>query len=534
MLEEIVVTNLGLIPNASITPAEGLTVITGETGAGKTVMLGALRLLIGESASRGLIGPHGDEAEVSARFVGETEIVVRRVVTSTRSKAYLSGAISTAAALRQEIGPRVSIVGQNDQHMITSSRGVRRLVDQLLTEGERPRVAEYESAWSALETVQREADLLGSDHRALERELETVRFQMEEIDAAGFAPGDDEELRGRVVRLRNAESLAAAIHTALHELTDDGAGGHIATALRALEDAMSIDPSLSDITRQVTESSTALSALAGEIARYASDLEMDPGRLDETEQRIALLGSLKRKYGDSLEDIETFRKNAGVREQEISTLLTSAGAIAERLEEATSDLNQRGDALREARINAANRLADAAHSHLTELGFATPVVAISVTRVRAGPKGADSATVLFASDESLQPAPVAAIASGGELSRLVLALTLASGSADVDLVAFDEIDSGIGGATALAMGKKLASLSNDRQVIGVTHLPQVAAFADRHFVVRRSGATTTIVEVRDGQRIEELARMLAGLSASEKGREHATELLAIAAAQRAP
>ena len=171
MLEELVVSNLGLIPEASLMPSSGLTVITGETGAGKTVMLGALRLLIGEPATKGLIGPSGDEADVSARFVDSTDHVARRVLTPNRSKAYLDGAISTASALRETIGPKVSIVGQHDQHTITSSEGVRRLVDVSLTSKERNDLDAYDAAWNAYEVVRAEADLLGSDQRHLAREL---------------------------------------------------------------------------------------------------------------------------------------------------------------------------------------------------------------------------------------------------------------------------------------------------------------------------------------------------------------------------
>lgn len=532
MLEEIVVSNLGLIPEASISPAEGLTVITGETGAGKTVMLGALRLLVGEPATRTVIGPHGDTADVSARFVDPGETVVRRVVSQRRSKAYLDGAISTASALKETIGPLVSIVGQHDQHTITSPRGVGRIVDQLLTDKGRASLDAYRSAWDGYQLVRAEADMLGTDHRHIEREIETVRFQIKEIDEAGFSEGDEEELRGRVTRLRNASGLAVSVDAALVGLGDDGAGGHVSAAARALERATDLDGSLRELSDQVENAAGMLSDLAAEVARYAADLDIDPMRLEETEQRVALLGALKRKYGDSLEDINAFRKEAVVRESELTALIESAGNIADRLDEATQELAVRGHELTDARRKASRRIAQSAVEHLKALGFTTPLVSIPIEHSNPGPMGADTATVMFASDEGLELAPVSAIASGGELSRLVLALTIASGSADAQVVAFDEIDTGIGGATALAMGRKLASLAEDRQVICVTHLPQVAAFADRHFVVAREGSTTTISEAEGDARTEELARMLAGLSASKKGREHASELMEIASKSR--
>lgn len=532
MLDEIVVSNLGLISSASLSPADGLTVITGETGAGKTVLLGALRLLIGEQAPKGLIGPHGEQTDVSARFVGTDEHIARRVVTAGRSRAYLDGAISTASALRDAVGGKISIVGQHDRHTITSAQGVRRLADNALSTTERTRLDLYASAWNTFKNVRDEADQLGSDHRSLTRELETLRFQIAEITDAGFELGDEQKLLDQVNKLRNSEALADSIDTALSHLGDEGAGAQIDAAARALNGAAYLDGSLLDLASQVVDVLAVVSEMNIEVARYASALEAEPAVLQETEQRVALLSSLKRKYGDSLEAVLSFRKEAVSREVELAELLESADDIAERLQKATEQVAIDGDALRAVRQNAADRIAVGATQHLKELGFSEPFVEITVSQSPPMGHGADSATVLFASDVSLTPGPVASIASGGELSRLVLALTLASGGAEADVVAFDEIDAGIGGETALAMGRKLASLAKGRQVICVTHLPQVAAFADRHYVVTRDGTTTSITESKDDARTEELSRMLAGLTSSEKGKEHAEELLAVAAEAR--
>jgi DNA repair protein RecN (Recombination protein N) len=528
MLEEVVVRNLGLISSATLTPSPGLTVITGETGAGKTAMLGALRLLIGEPAPKGLIGPNGDAADVSARFVASTEHVARRTVTPNRSKAYLDGAIATASALRETIGPMVSIVGQHDQHTITSSDGVRHLLDSALTKAERKDIDSYTSAWTEYEAIRSEADLLGADQRHLARELETIRFQIGEIMDSGFEVGDEELLRDQAVKLRHADELATAIDVAIERLGDTGASASIDQGARAISGAVALDPNLGDLHGQIGMLLTTLSDINAEIVRYAADLEVEPIQLEETEQRVALLASLKRKYGDSLESIMGFRKDAEIREDELASLLASADDIKDRLDAVTGSLRVAGDTLRSTRQQAADRIATTAVSHLRDLGFTAPVIDISVAPSPPTRSGSDTVTVLFASDDSLSPGPVASIASGGELSRLVLALTLASGGAETDVVAFDEIDAGVGGETALAMGRKLASLALTRQVLCVTHLPQVAAFADEHYVVRREGVSATISAVLDGQRTEELSRMLAGLSSSDKGKQHAEELLALA------
>jgi DNA repair protein RecN (Recombination protein N) len=532
MLEEVVVGNLGLISTASLTPSQGLTVITGETGAGKTAMLGALRLLIGEPAPKGLIGPHGDDADVSARFVASGEHVARRVVTPTRSKAYLDGAISTASALREVIGPMVSIVGQHDQHTITSSHGVRSLLDASLTSAERRDIEAYGTAWEAYELIREEADALGTDHRHLERELETIRFQIAEISDSGFEHGDEEQLRDLATKLRNADELATSIDVAIDRLGEHGAATAIDEAVRSISGAANLDPHLEDVEAQVLALLSTLSDITAEVVRYASDLDVEPALLDETEQRVALLGSLKRKYGDSLEAVLGFRKDAEAREQELAMLLASADDISGRLEAASDSLRSAGDALRSVRHVAAGRVAKAARVHLRDLGFTAPIIEISVVASTATRAGSDSITVLFASDESLVPGPVSSIASGGELSRLVLALTLAAGGVETDVVAFDEIDAGVGGETALAMGQKLSSLAATRQVLCVTHLPQVAAFADKHYVVTREGTTATVVAVMDTERTEELSRMLAGLSSSDKGKQHAEELVALASATK--
>ncbi len=532
MLEEIAIANLGLIPNSSFEPAEGLTVITGETGAGKTVMLGALRLLIGEPAGKGVIGPHGQEADVSARFIGPAQHVARRVVTPSRSKAYLDGAISTAMALRETIGPMVAIVGQHDQHTITAADGVRHLVDGSLSNVDRKKLDAYATAWSGYESVTAEAELLGTDHRHLTRELDTIRFQIGEIQDAGFQVGDDDTLREKVTKLRNADALATALDNALEYLGDEGAGANIDAAARAIDTAAVLDPTLEDLASLMRETLVSLSGIAGEMVRYTAELDTDTGHLQETEERVALLSLLKRKYGDSLEAILTFAKGASARETELDALIGSAEDIGQRLDEATVTLEKTGAALRTARQNTAERICAEATRHLLDLGFTAPTVRIDVVESRPTRTGADAPTVIFASDESLTPGSVASIASGGELSRLVLALTLAAGGADTDVVAFDEIDAGVGGQTALAMGRKLASLATSRQVLCVTHLPQVAAFADRHYVVEREGAIASIHETFGEGRTEELSRMLAGLSSSEKGKEHAEELLALAAGYR--
>lgn len=529
MLEELAVSNLGLIESASVAFGPGLTVVTGETGTGKTLMLGALRLLKGENAPKGLVGPHGNTLDVSAMISLDTdETVIRRTVSATRSKAYLDGAIVTASTLAQAMGNEIAIVGQHDQHTITSVAGIRRLVDRCLDDAGLAALERYDVSWATHAQTTAEAESLGGDLRALEREAEMLSFQISEIDDAGFYVGEEADLRSSAAKLRSAEELASEISTAMNELGDEGVQARLETALRSIRRANAIDPSLDASAAQGDAAMDLIGDLLADLVRYSDDLTSDADGLAQTEDRLALLGSLKRKYGNTVEDILTFRKEADTRARAVTALLSSAADIETRLAATFADVVAAGAELAEARKVAGERLASEAVAHLIDLGFTDPIVSISVEDADPTHAGADVVVLQFASDASLPPAPASAVASGGELSRLVLALTLAAGGADAGIVAFDEIDAGIGGTTALAMGRKLATLAESRQVICVTHLPQVAAHGDAHLVVTRKGTVTSVSPVEGNARVSEIARMLAGLGSSDVGQQHAAELLALA------
>ena len=526
MLEEITVANLGLIEAADIEFREGLTVVTGETGAGKTLMLGALRLLRGETASKDVIGPHADAADVSAMVtIDGADVILRRVVTAAKSKAYIDGQLTPARGLATLLGDHVAIVGQHDQHTITSSTGVRKLVDQMLDDEGRRSHDAFSAAWTNHRSVLEQAEALGGDLRSLEREVEMLRFQVEEIDAAGFVSGDEEDLRSIAKRLRSAEELASELDAAISALSDDGIGSQLDDAVRAVEKASRIDPGLDDTANQVSEIASLVNELLTDLSRYAADVSSDDTDLGMVEQRLAVLGDLKRKYGDTIDDIAVFRKDASEKIDQLTATLASAADIDERLDASKTQVAEAGAALRASRTTAAETLAASAQEHLKDLGFSDPTLSIEVVAHEPRHTGCDAITLLFASDSGLTPQPAAQVASGGELSRLVLALTLAAGGAESAIVAFDEIDSGIGGSTALAMGEKLAALAQGRQVVCVTHLPQVAAYGSTHLVVSRNGPKTTVAEVSRKDRVVEISRMLAGMGDSDTGQKHAHELL---------
>ncbi len=531
MLEELIVRNLGLLEEAHIEPGTGLVVISGETGTGKTMLLGGVELLAGRTASPDLVGPAGDEASVQGRFSVESHVdevvAARRVVVGGRSRAYLDGDMVPARLLSDRIEPHLDIVKQGDVRRLADPAAFQKLVDGCLDRQGQESRGEYQSDWAAVTQLHADQDSLGGDTRALERELEMARHQLEEINGAGFEPGDDEELEVRAERLRHAGDLADSLEQAAGHLDHEE---HLAAAVDALRRAAGFDRTLRDLSVRLDGLQAEWADAASEIRSAAASIEHDPRALHEVEARLTTLGTLKRKYGEDLEAVLAFADEASRRAAEAESLLSRAGELDAELDRATRRLETSGEALRAARVRAGKSLATDAIAHLQDLGFSAPRVEVVVEPAPPGPSGADRVKLLFASDEALEPVPAHKAASGGEMSRLILAIRLAAGASDADIMVFDEVDAGVGGATALAMGRKLADLARGRQVFCVTHLPQVAAHAATHYVVDRQGNRAFVRPVVNDERLAELTRMMAGLGESAAGREHAVELLEIAKA----
>lgn len=534
MLDELFVKNLGLIGSARIEPGAGLVAVTGETGAGKTLLLGALRLLRGDTAHSDRIGPEGDEARVEGRFrFGSDEMVVARRLSPARSRAYVDGSMMSATAVAERFAGRLEIVAQHEHMALTRESAVRMLVDAALDPVGMQCRSAYSEAWKAFQELAKELTDLGDDPRSVARELDLAVHQAREIAEAGFQPGDDATLLATLQRLRNAGSTSEALTRAHGLLADDrNAGDLIREALTALREAAELDPAMAAMSLRLDGLITELDDLAVAIRDEASTLEHEPSVLAAAEERAAVLADLRRKYGETLEEVISFGKEAEARVDPLTSRLERFDEIGPAVEAARQAVLAAGAELGDARRHAAKRISEVATAHLRDLGFTDPAIEITLTETEPGAEGTDKISLQFASDASLPLGAVSRIASGGELSRLVLAVRLATGAADVPIVAFDEVDAGIGGATALAMGEKLARLSRDRQVFVVTHLPQVAAFADIHFVVHREGPVASVVSVDGEERLAELTRMLGGLPESERGREHAAELLALGDAAR--
>ena len=531
MLDELSVQNLGIIDTARVGFTPGMVVVSGETGAGKTLMLGALRMLTGAPARSALIGPHGKETRVEGRFfLDGQELVLARSIHPGGSRAYLNGRMVPARALAERLDGVVEIVGQHDPLSLTRPRSVRALLDLRLESG--LVLDGYRDAWQALREVEALRTELGGDLRALEREIDLLAYQVGEIDRADFRLGEDEELELESKRLGNAEEVAGLLAEAHRDLTV--ARDHVGPVVDAARRVRELDPARGAITELVESLEATLTDTLSVTREAWEGTEPDPEALARVNQRLSLLGDLRRKYGSGIEEIHSFRRGARTRLAETEGLVERATHLDTERAEAADRLLEAGRELRLARQNSSTRIAESACGHLRELGFSDPMVRVEIGEAEPRAFGADTVELLFASDSRLVPGPVGKVASGGELSRLVLALRLASGTGAARIVVFDEIDSGVGGTTALAMGSKLARLSEDRQILCVSHLPQVAAFADAHIVVVRDGPRAGVRLVEEDARLRELSRMLSGLADSERGHHHARELRSIALARRAP
>jgi DNA repair protein RecN (Recombination protein N) len=532
MLAELVVRNLALIEEARILPGRGLVVVSGETGAGKTLLLGALRLLTGAEARGSQVGPFGEEAVVEGRFLlnGEEIIASRRLPRDGRSRAYLNGSLASNQLLAETLGDRVEIVGQHDQLTITRPAETRALVDLRLDQrGARLREA-YSKAWEDMRRVEADRQALGGDLRGLARELDLVRYQTAEIEAARLEPGEDLVLERAASRLRHAESLATSLGAAAEASL--AAAESMGLAVEEMRRAARIDPELGGVVEGVEASTEQLADLIRAIRLATEEVTTDPERLGDVESRLNLLGDLRRKYGSSLEEVLAFGNEARKRSEVISRLLVQADQVDALYVAATDQLVKVGEELLSARRRAGRRLVERAVAHLRDLGLENPVLEFEIEPAEPGPQGAERLRLLFSSDRRLPAGEVGRVASGGELSRLVLSLRLAARSEPTldgpAILAFDEVDAGVGGRVALDLGRKLGDLAAVSQIFCVTHLPQVAAFADTHFVVERSGNSASVQAVEGERRTAELSRMLAGLPDSTRGQEAAAELLTIA------
>ncbi len=531
MLIELAVANLGVIDQVTLQLPPGMIALTGETGAGKTLMVDAINLLVGGRADPGLVRPGAEEATVDGRFTyrdaegADAEVVLSRVIPAQgRSRAYVDGRPASISALAEWGTVLVDLHGQHDHQSLLGAEAQRDALDAFgLIDRSR-----LQAAVAAVRSIEEALSELGGDARTRARELDLVRYQVDELVAASLDdPAEDELLERREDELANAVDHREAAAASLELIVGDNGArdqlGEVSARLDQRGPFMEVQTRVTQVLAEVDD-------LADELRSLAEQIDLDPAALAEVQERRALLHQLCRKYGDDLGEVIAEREVLIQRLEELETHDERAAALDAERAAARSELALAQRELKKARQNAAPKLADAIQKHLPELAMEKARVGVEVD-------GDDGGHVVFqlAANPGAELQPLGKVASGGELSRTMLALRSVLSKAPPILV-FDEVDAGIGGEAGIAVGRALAALADRHQVVVVTHLPQVAAFADTHLFVHKaqkgSETTSDIRPLGADERQRELARMLSGQPDSDAARHHAEELLAMAAELR--
>ncbi len=536
MLHTLELFDFAIADRVTVELGPGLNVLTGETGAGKSLLVDALVLLAGGRADDGVVRSGREAALVQATWGGEPPLAAsRRIVRDGRNVARIDGEIVTVAELQATLATRLGIFGQQAYRTLLDAAEQRALLDRHLDASAAAAASEALAAWEERQRLRARLAALREAARDRARQLDLLRYQVDEIDAARLAPDEDARLDARLTVLRHVERVREGVATALEALSaaDDGgdrpsAAERLAEALRALMQAARHDPQLEGLTGEARDALAAVQAIGRELEHALERLESEPGELDRLEARRAEIEALERKYGAGADGILAMREALANELAGLAGAEAEDAALVEREAGATARLNAAAAALGEGRARAAGRLAPAVASVLRELALPHARFEIALEPLpEVGRHGAERVAFRFGANLGEPLAPLQEVASGGELSRVMLALHAAAGSAVPTLV-FDEVDAGLGGRSGRAVGEVLARLARGRQVLVVTHLAQVAAFADHHLRVDKAeadGRTVTRVAPLSGEtRIEELARMLAG-DAGEEARRHARALL---------
>jgi DNA repair protein RecN (Recombination protein N) len=561
MITELRIADLGVIKDATIGLDPGLTVVTGETGAGKTMIVSGLGLLLGGRADPRAVRRGSERARVEGRFridnpellqrVAEAggemddddELILGRHVTAAgRSRAFLGGAQVPAGVCAELTAELVTIYGQAEQERLTVADRQRQLLDRFAGTAVLEPLARYTALWSEDRAARTDLAELRAEAQSRAREIDLLTFGLEEIERIGPGAGEDVTLAAEAARLQSADDLRESAQAAVHALAgpDDEAGGALAmlyTARKAFEPAVSGDPAATQLGERLAEASYQLTDLTADLARYLDGLDSEPGRLEQIAGRRAQLSTLTRKYGSTCDEVLQWAANSAVRLTQLEQSDERIDTLTERLEELWTELTALAAQIGLARQEAAARFSELVGVELAALAMPHAQLSFEVNSADHGPWGADRVDLVFAANPGSELRSLGRVASGGELSRVRLALevVLAADREAVTLV-FDEIDAGVGGKVAVEVGRRLARLSLHTQVVVVTHLAQVAAFADRHYVVVKAddGQVTTsgVVLVADEDRAVELARMMAGLETTESAVAHASELVELAAATR--
>ena len=525
MLVELRIEQLGVIDEVTIVFGDGLTVLTGETGAGKTMIVEAINLLVGQRADASMVRAGADELRVEGRFVlgdGTDRVLCRVVPRDGRSRAYVDGRLATVATLAEFGADLVDIHGQHEHQSLLGAAAQRAALDAYAEVNLEP----LRAARAVLTEVDAALATMGGDERARAREVDLLRFQVDEIRNAHLNdPDEDASLERQIDLLQGAESHRESLRAAIAALVDDdGAVDRLAAGTAALGRG----EAMREHAERIRELQALVADLADDMRRVLDEVDEDPQRLAALVERRQLLFDLRRKYGDDVAAVIAYGAESAARLAELESWEARAGELDRRRQAALAEVQKQAARVRAAREKAAPRLAKEVESHLARLALAGARVQVQVGTDVVGDPAGDEVTFLMAANPGSEPAALARVASGGELARAMLALRLVLTQAPATLV-FDEVDAGIGGAAAVAVADALADLGARHQVLVVTHLAQVAAQAAHQVAIAkevRKGITfATARTLHDDERVDEVARMLSGDLAVESAVEHARNLL---------
>ncbi len=557
MLHELRIENLLLIERAELRLEPGLNAITGETGAGKTVLAHSLDLLMGGRARPQIVRPGAEEAwlegvfslpgevltdpelaEIAARLPDDAAEVVlgRRVGASGRTSAFIGGRAASAADLRALGSRLLAFYGQHEHRRLTLASAQLEILDGFAGPRQLELRDEYRAAHAEVTSLIRERAELREREGSRERDLDLMRFELSEIEGAAPDAAEQAELEAESAVLRNAEGLrggAARALAAVSGADEDGGGarsalGEADSGLAAVAD---LDPELDAIAERLRAAAVELDDLAAGLRTYLDGIEAEPGRLDAVEERLDALDRLKRKHGGSIEAVLAHAERCRTEIERLENAEEVAGELAARIGETEARRGKLAAKLSAARRDAAGKLGERVAAELAELAMdgARLEVVLEPHPEGFGPSGAETVELLVSTNPGMPTSPLKDAASGGELSRIMLALTgLAGETADRTLV-FDEIDAGVGGATARAVGERLRAIAAGQQVLCITHLPQVASLAATHFVIEKApaagGTLATVDRVAGDELVAEIVRMLGAESGDAAASRHARQLL---------
>jgi DNA repair protein RecN (Recombination protein N) len=530
-----------VIDRASLELSPGFNVLTGETGAGKTMVTLALGLVLGARGGADLVGPGRDRLSVEARFAvadpppdhlaewaEEGEVILARGVRADgRSTARAGGHLTSVSTLAAVGEGMVEIHGQRQTDRLLAPEAQTAFLDRFAGEAHGSTLEDHRGAFQKLRTARSRLERLERESRERERERDLLAYQIREIESASLHPGEPEELEAEESRLAHAERIIDLTAGAQASLADDGAAAdRLREAAVSLRAVASLDPAAEATGERAEALAAEAQDLAADLRAYREGVALGPARLDEVRERTQAIHALERKYGDGVDGILVFLTDARARLEALSADETERGSLQREVTEQMKEVEALSERVTAARGDAAPRLAAAVTAELRELGMQGAELSIDLPALpEPGPSGAEVAEFGFSGGPKQPVRPLSKVASGGELSRAMLACrSVLAELDDVPTLVFDEVDAGVGGRAAAAVGRRLAALATTRQVVVVTHLAQIAAHADRHFLVTKDGGAATVRQLEDADRPAELARMLSG-DVTDVSLAHARDLI---------